>query len=158
MSTERTTLFQETLQTSLAWIRELSDRLSPADEQQVYHLLCATLQALRDRLRVDEAVQLGAQLPVLIRGLYYEGWRPSQTPLRIRNREDFLAQVALHYHARPLADLAVGVRAALAVLNNNVSIGESISVVRTLPAELRDLWPEYVARAARADERRAAPG
>lgn len=158
MSTERSTLFQETLQTSLAWVRELSDRLGLADEQQVYHLLCATLQALRDRLRIDEAAQLGAQLPVLIRGLYYEGWRPSQTPTRIRNREDFLAQVALRYHARPLADQAVGVRAALAVLNNNVSIGEALSVVRTLPEELRDLWPAYVAKAAGQGERRAAHG
>jgi len=158
MSTERAKLFQETLQTSLAWIHELMDEPPLAEEQQAYHVLCATLQTLRDRLSVDEAVQLGAQLPVLLRGLYYDGWRPSQTPTRIRHRDEFLAQVAARYHARPLADLEAGVRAVITVLNRNVSIDEALSVIRVLPDELRALWPEHVVKAARLEEQRAVAG
>lgn len=141
-------LFQETLQTSTRWIRDLGEASGLPDEQQVYHVLCATLQALRDRLPVDEAVQLGAQLPVLIRGLYYDGWRPSVTPKKIRHREDFLAEIAQHYRARPVPDLEAVVRATFEVVGRHVSLGEAVSVVRVLPEELRALWPDRVLAAA----------
>jgi uncharacterized protein (DUF2267 family) len=156
MSIERLTLFQETLQLSSAWIYELIERLGAADEHQAYHLLCATLQTLRDRLPLADVVHLGAQLPVLIRGLYYDGWRPSQTPTRIRHRDEFLAQIADRYHARPLGDIETAVRSAIAVLNRNISVGEALAVVHVLPAELRDLWPEHVVQAARLAEQSAA--
>ncbi|MDQ2689226.1 MAG: DUF2267 domain-containing protein [Chloroflexota bacterium] len=158
MSTERAKLFQETLQNSIAWIHELSERSAIADDQQVYHLLCATLQALRDRLTIDEAVQLGAQLPVLIRGLYYDGWRPTHSPMRIRHRDEFIAQVAARYHAQPLPDLEAGVRAAIAVLNHNISIDEALSVIRTLPDALRELWPAHIVKTARLEEHRPLAG
>lgn len=158
MHTERAKLFQETLQNSIGWIHELSDRCPAADDQQAYHVLCATLQTLRDRLTIDEAVQLGAQLPVLIRGLYYDGWRPSHAPTRIRHREEFLAQVAARYHARPLMDLEAGVRAAIAVLNHNISIDEALSVIRALPDPLRELWPGHIVKTARLAEHRPATG
>jgi uncharacterized protein (DUF2267 family) len=148
MSTDRFTLFQETLQRSAGWIHELSAVSGLDDEQQVYHVLTATLQTLRDRLPVDEAVQLGAQLPVLIRGLYYEGWRPSEAPMRLRHRHEFVAKIASRYHAKPLEDLEAAVRAAFVVLGRHVSIGEAVSVVRALPEELRTLWPGHIVGAA----------
>ncbi len=158
MSTERVTLFQEMLQVSIVWIHELVERLgvAVADEQQAYHVLCATLRTLRDRLPIEDAVHLGAQLPVLLRGLYYDGWRPSQTPSRIRHRGEFLAQVADRYHARPLADLEGGVRSVLAVLSRNISVGEALAVVHVLPDDLRGLWPDHIVEATRLDERSAA--
>jgi len=148
MSSERFTLFQETLQTSNAWIREITASLAIGDEQQAYHLLCATLRTLRDRLRPDDAVHLAAQLPVLIRGLYYDGWRLSDVPMRIRSRKEFLAHVAARYHARPMADFEPGVRAVLATLSRNIDLNETSSILRTLPEELRELWPSHMVAAA----------
>jgi uncharacterized protein (DUF2267 family) len=59
---------------------------------QSYAALRAVLHALRDRLTVDEAAHFGAQLPMLVRGLYYDGWDPSRAPKKM-HRDDFLDQV-----------------------------------------------------------------
>jgi uncharacterized protein (DUF2267 family) len=59
---------------------------------QSYNALRAVLHALRDRLTVDEAAHFAAQLPMLVRGLYYDGWDPSRVPKKM-NREEFLEQI-----------------------------------------------------------------
>jgi uncharacterized protein (DUF2267 family) len=63
------------------------------DKQKAYGALRAVLQALRDRLTVDEVAQLGAQLPVLISGIYYEGWDPASKPARIRHKSEFFPHI-----------------------------------------------------------------
>ncbi|WAS90687.1 DUF2267 domain-containing protein [Nannocystis punicea] len=148
MSSAIDDLFQETLQTTRGWLREIAVAVPSIDAQQAYHLLCATLRSLRDRLPIEDAVQLAAQLPVLVRGLYYDGWRPSEVPMRIRDKEEFLRLVAARYQVRPLHDLEQGVRAVLAVVSTNIDFGETFSVLRTLPLELRELWPEHIRQAA----------
>ena len=47
------------------------------------------LHALRDRLTPDSAVHLGAQLPILVRGIYYEGWRIAGKPADYKSIQDF---------------------------------------------------------------------
>jgi uncharacterized protein (DUF2267 family) len=59
-----------------AWVDDVMRRLGWHDRERVYLVLLATLHALRDSLPRDEAVYIGAQLPPLLRGLYYEGWHP----------------------------------------------------------------------------------
>jgi uncharacterized protein (DUF2267 family) len=147
MTANISNLFQQTLQTSSTWIREIAEAVPGADEQQAYHLLCATLRTLRDRLLPEEAVQFGAQLPVLIRGLYYDGWRLADVPVRLRTRQEFLAQVLARYQARPL-DIEAGARAVLAVASRNIDFGETYQILRTLPVDLRQLWPEHMVQAA----------
>ncbi|MFL5268204.1 MAG: DUF2267 domain-containing protein [Stellaceae bacterium] len=55
--------FDKTLQTTNVWLDEIVKELGP-DRQVAWHGLGAVLRALRDRLPVDEAAHLGAQLPV----------------------------------------------------------------------------------------------
>ena len=62
-----------------AWIDDITHRLGWHDRERAYLVLLATLHALRDSLPRDEAVYIGAQLPPLLRGLYYEGWHPDST-------------------------------------------------------------------------------
>ena len=81
--------FDSTLQTTHRWLRELELLASLDNESEAYSVLRAVLHALRDRLPADEAVHLGAQLPMLIRGFYYEGWKPSATPKKQRSLEAF---------------------------------------------------------------------
>src|SRR6516225_9161143 len=83
-----------TIHTTNCWLKELMEELGWDDRQRAYHALGAVLHALRDRLTVAEAADLGAQLPMLIRGLYYEGWTPNGKPIKERRKEDFLAHIA----------------------------------------------------------------
>ena len=99
------------------------------------------LHATRDRLNPDEAVQFGAQLPMLIRGFYYEGWHPHDKPKKYRHKAQFLEEI----HKRvPTLDNAQLERAATAVfetLESEMPGGELEQVRQSLPAELRELWP-----------------
>ena len=79
--------FDSTIQTTNVWLNDLVDRLGWQDKQRAYHALTAGLHALRDRLPVNEAVALGAQLPMLVRGFYYEGWHPHDKPTKERKKE-----------------------------------------------------------------------
>jgi len=60
------------------------------DKRYAYRALRAVMHAIRDRLTVDETAQLAAQLPELIRGIYYEGWDPSRTPASYHDSKSFL--------------------------------------------------------------------
>jgi uncharacterized protein (DUF2267 family) len=111
------------------------------DKHKVYLALRATLHALRDRLTVDEVAQFGAQLPMLIRGFYYEGWDPTDKPLRERHREQFLAHIEQQFKDDDSVDPGVVARAVFFVIEHRVSQGEIADVKQVLPAEMRDLWP-----------------
>ena len=78
---------EASVHTANVWLKELAQELGWEDRERVYHALRSVLHALRNRLTVDEAADLGAQLPLLIRGLYYEGWDPSSTAVKERRNE-----------------------------------------------------------------------
>jgi uncharacterized protein (DUF2267 family) len=94
---------------------------------------------LRDRLGVDEAAQLAAQLPLLVRGIFYENWDPSQTPHRYRDPAEFLDRVSAAALLHGETESSYAVAAAAAVLRRHVSPGEFDDVLRALPEAMRAL-------------------
>ena len=111
------------------------------DRQQAYHVLRAILHALRDRLTVAEAVDLGAQLPMLVRGLYYEGWSPNGKPVKERKREEFLAHIAAAFRDEPGVYPEGVAWAVFKVLRRHVSAGEIGDVKHDPPRRDPRLWP-----------------
>ena len=116
MSATGLEVFDRTLHKTHAWLKAIMEELGTEDRHKAYLALRAVLHALRDRLTVEEVAQLAAQLPMLVRGLYYEGWAPTGQPLQER--------------------------AVFKVLSREISQGELEDVLGLLPKELRALWPQ----------------
>lgn len=133
-------LFAETLQKTAQWLDELRAAMGDPEPHLAYSALRAVLHVLRDRLSVDEAVDLGAQLPMLIRGFYYGGWRPAGRPLKHRHRTEFLQLVAKDCPGLTSSELEPAVRAVFKLLARHVTAGEIGHVRDQLPAEVRSLW------------------
>jgi uncharacterized protein (DUF2267 family) len=134
-------LFHQTMEMTEQWIREVMEHLAIDDPRRGYRVFRATMHTLRDRLTMDEAVNLGAQLPMLVRGLYYEGWKPATTPQKLRNREQFFERLGRELCEPIDPDPEAACRAVFRVLNDHVTAGEIRDVKGMLPADVRDLWP-----------------
>jgi uncharacterized protein (DUF2267 family) len=132
--------FDTTVHATNSWLKELMQELGWEDRQRAYHALREVFHALRDRLPTDAVAALGAQLPMLVRGIYYEGWHPAGKPLKW-HREQFLNRLAETIPDSAGVNLEDVVRAVLTVLARNVTHGEVESVRRALPGDLRSLWP-----------------
>ena len=134
-------VFHRTLDKSNCWLDELRSDLGLADRQHAYRTLRAVLHALRDRLSIEEVADLGAQLPLLLRGMYFEGWRPARRRARVRRQEQFLALVCDAYGPLDHLDAAKAVAAVFKLLARHVTGGEIDDVRHGLPRDLKRLWP-----------------
>jgi uncharacterized protein (DUF2267 family) len=126
-------LFDKATQQATVWVKDMMGALGTDDAHEAWRALRAGLHALRDRLAVQEAAQLAAQLPLVVRGSFYESWVPAGKPLRIRHREEFLALVREKYGPRGDAAPEQIVVALFRVLGKHVSGGELTGLILTLP-------------------------
>jgi uncharacterized protein (DUF2267 family) len=132
-------VFDHATQKAELWIRDMMRELRTDDPHEAYHALGASLHALRDRLAVDEAAQLSAQLPLLVRGLFFEGWHPASTPVHVRRPEDLLALIDQKAGDGHRVDAERAVAATFEVLRRHVSPGELASLAHVLPPSFAEL-------------------
>ena len=136
-------LWDNTVVKANTWLAAVATELRSEDPQEALAAFRAVSHALRDRLQVNEAAQLAAQMPLLIKGVYFDGWNPSKTPIKVRSKEDFLALVARSLRGTALESTPERVtRAVCRVLAARISDGEIGDVRGVLPHDLADLWPE----------------
>ena len=141
MSTTGLDVFDKTIQTTNIWLDEVMARMGP-DRHIAWHVLGAVLRALRDRLPLDDAAHLGAQLPLLVRGLYYDQWHaPSTTLHKERHQEEFLARVEEGLRDTRPVNAQEAVRTVFAVIAKHIAKGQAEKTARVLPAEIRAMWP-----------------
>jgi len=122
------------------WIEDLAHQLAWHDRNLVYLAFITVLHSLRDQLPRTEVIALGAQLPPLVRGLYYEGWHASAR-LRARTRAAFLERVHEGLHRDPGIDVEEVARAVLATLSARLPSAEVEEIRAAVPKHLHGFWP-----------------
>lgn len=130
------------------WLTEIADDMGTADKQEAYHALRNVLHALRDRLIPEEAVHLSAELPTLIRGIYFEGYKLSDVPKKPHSTEAFLDEVRKNMSNTQVENLDVrqATESVFTVLAGHISTGEVEDVIHMFAKNTRDLWPETLVR------------
>lgn len=145
-------VIERTVQKSHVWLHDVCKDLRTEDERVAYHALRAVLHALRDRLSVDDAAAFGAQLPLLVRGIYYEGWHPHGKPLRLRKAEEFLLLVSSNLAQDTEIELEPrrALEAVFGALQAHTDPGAIDKLFRALPPDIQSLLaPRIAARVER---------
>ena len=133
-------VFDTTVQQTNLWLKDMRSRIETTDRHLAYQILRATLHMIRDRVGPEHAVHFGAQLPMLIRGLYYEGWRIADTPTRTRILEEFLDDIESEARRDLGADRKEIIKAVFQVIASRIDPGEVDKLIKVFPENLRSLW------------------
>ena len=118
----------------------------PDNMDQADRIMTSVMHALRDLLTPEESLHLIAQLPMLIKAVYVNGWHLSNNKKRIHTMDEFIENLMLQNHRTAAQDfgndaLAIQrTKAVFGVLRNHVAVGEVKDIVAQLPAELSELW------------------
>jgi uncharacterized protein (DUF2267 family) len=139
MNTSGVAALDHSVQETNAWLKAVAEQLNFEDRHHAYNALRAVLHALRDRVPPEVAVHLGAQLPTLIRGIYYEGWHMAGTPTKDRSVQKFTDHVSEGLPPNFPVDPLTVTRGVFEILWERLDPGEFAKLMDHLPASLRTL-------------------
>ena len=155
MSATGLDVFDKTLQTTNIWLDEVMAEVGP-DRQVAWHVLGAVLRTLRDRVPGPLAAHLGAQLPLMVRGAYYDGYRPGAAPSKTRDCDAFLAEVGEGLRDTRPVNVHDAVCAVFDVLSAHLPRGQCVKVRDALPDDIKTLWKLDDGQRGSVEERAAA--
>jgi uncharacterized protein (DUF2267 family) len=139
MSIQSVDAIERSVHKTNEWVKAMAGELGIDDREDAWRLLRADLQVLRDELSIDEAAQLAAQLPMVLRGAFWEGFDPGHQPAKLRRREEFLARYAERASLSDLTEAERAAGAASRVMSDRITEGEMNDVFAQLPSEVREV-------------------
>lgn len=129
-------VFDTTLQKTNYILKSIEEQLGWDNRHLSYSALRSVLHTLRDRLPAEQAVAFAAQLPVLLRGVYFEGWKPGATPIKM-TREQFISEV------ERLANPPFEVPTEEVIGSVMLAIGDAVDEAEI--EKLKSILPDYIA-------------
>lgn len=141
MSKTKVATFDHALQVANTWLRDVANEFHTEDRQFAYRVLRAWLHTLRDRLTVEATAHFAAQLPELLRGIYYEGWNPSTVPAKYDAKE-YAAHFAREANIS-VQDVPGAAAATTAAILSHLPPTQLGKTFDQLPKDIRTLlWPQ----------------
>ena len=138
MSATGLDVFDKTLATTNTWLNEITAALGP-DRQLAWKVLSVVLHKLRDRIPVELSAHLSAELPLLVRGVYYDQFEPAKQPTDC-DLEEFVEEVSEWLSDIRPVNPRDAIQAVFAVLSHHVPQGQIAKVQDALPQKLRAFW------------------
>ena len=142
MSESGVPALDHTVQETNIWLKAIAKQLHLEERHHAYSALRAVLHALRDRLTPDSAIHLGAQFPLLVRGIYYEGWHLAGKPRKDRSVKEFADHVLQQLPPQFPMDPLTVTKGVFEILWEKLDPGETAKIIGQLPVPLRILWPQ----------------
>lgn len=139
MNNAHVSVFETSVAKADQWVAEVAETMGIVDRQEAYRTLRAVLHALRDQLTVHENKDLSAQMPMVIRGLFFEGWNPAKAE-HVRDAGQFEEAVMAHHGARPQRAPREMIAGVARVLSARISEGEFRQVLHSLAEPVRELF------------------
>ncbi len=127
-------VIDRTVAKTYEWLKQVAERDEFDDVHRSYQVLRAVLHALRDRVEPNVAAHVAAQLPLLVRGIFYEGWEPAKTPMRMSLTE-FLARVEKEAGLKGTSEAEEAARAVIAVCWVELGVGTMGHLISVLPSD-----------------------
>ncbi len=137
------TNLDKSIELTNVWLNEILDQLQWQSKKSAYQALRGTLHTLRDRLRIEEAVQLSTQLPLVIKGVYYDGWTLRDKPEKL-HKEEFVRTVHEQFNFDEKINPEEVIRAVLRVMYKHMGEGELGDVKSNMPADIQELFPQEI--------------
>jgi nucleotide-binding universal stress UspA family protein/uncharacterized protein (DUF2267 family) len=131
---------EQTLRTTNRWLRDVRIRLGERHSHNAFRVLRVVLHVLRDHLSVDQVAAVAAQMPLLLRGIFYEGWDPTGKPERHRHQAEFVSQVKAQLGPVAPDQTEWAIHSVLMALGNHLTPGAAAKLKHALPNEIRELW------------------
>lgn len=140
-------LFEEWVHKGHDFLHDIMKEIGVEDESKAYRITKAVLHALRDRLDPREGKDFVAQLPMVFKAVWCEGWDPTRGPDKsIKKKEEFLQRVMNDPGLIPNVDIKdmdeaeAFTKGVFRAIKRHVTWGEVEDVIRQLPEEIRELW------------------
>lgn len=133
--------FESSRQKTNLWLKQVAAELHSDDRRKAYVALRSVLHLLRDCLPVEETAKFASQMPLLLQGVLFEGWKPRRKPERL-TRAGFFSQLRELTRNQPGLEPALVTRSVFVTLARHLSAGEIEAVRRVLPRDVRELWYE----------------
>jgi uncharacterized protein (DUF2267 family) len=141
MATTGLEVFDRTLHTTNLWLDEINAEIGP-DRHLAWHVLGAVLRSIRDEMQVEQSAHFAAQLPLLIRGAYFDQYRPAVQPASARSHDDFIARIQHDMDGSRPVNVQQAAATVMRTLNRHVTEGQVRKVRDALPKGVRAMWPE----------------
>ncbi|MFC0505966.1 DUF2267 domain-containing protein [Micromonospora costi] len=131
-SIDKTNVILKDIENAYGWPKE--------QRNQSYAALRTVLHLLRDRMPVQESVEFAQQLPIVVRGVYFDGWQPQDVPVKL-NRDDFLYEVRQGFPYDVEGGTERVVQVVLDTLRRHITQGQWDDVKDTMPRDLARIMP-----------------
>ncbi|HYD89289.1 MAG TPA: DUF2267 domain-containing protein [Vitreimonas sp.] len=138
MSANGLPVFDKTLQTTHVWLDEIMEEIGP-DRHLAWKCLAVVLHGLRDRLQIGLSAHFAAELPLLVRGVYYHDYSPARQPDDC-DLEEFLEDVDDRLFNNRPTDPRAATAAVFATLSRHIPPPLIRKVQQALPKRLRTFW------------------